>query len=192
MLFSLYASLYRFTLSTSSDVCAHTPAGFWLPGLFVKHSSRLFRAANASLCKMCLPDASLPQPLTLTWQEACSITSPHVPQVHICMFCYNWPQSNVNVVPTFLTCLLPPVPHPAQATHLSVLIAGRPEARQPQLWAQRGELVPRLRQLHHQPSSQPPPQPQPGRLCGLQRRLPADRWDVALSGLMPWSWANEQ
>lgn len=39
--------------------CTYTSAIFWLPMLFVKHSSRLLSALNASLCKMCLPDVSL-------------------------------------------------------------------------------------------------------------------------------------
>lgn len=64
---------------------------------------------------------------------------------------------------------------PAQAAHLSVLVPGRPEASQPQLRAQRGELVPGLRQLQHQPPRQPSAQPQPGGLGRLQRRLSA-RW----------------
>lgn len=63
----------------------------------------------------------------------------------------------------------------AQAAHLVVFLPGRPEAGEPQLRAQRGQLVPGLRQLQHQSASQPSHQPQPGGLCRLQRRLPARR-----------------
>jgi len=71
---------------------------------------------------------------------------------------------------------------PAQAAHLSAFVPGRPAAGQPQLWAQRGELVPGLRQLQHQPPRQPAAQPQPGGLRGLQRRLSAHGWERYWSG----------
>lgn len=71
--------------------------------------------------------------------------------------------------------LLLPVWYPAKTAHLSVFVPGYPEASQSQLWAQRGELLPGLRQLQHKPPCQPSAQPQPRGLCRLQRRLSTHR-----------------